>query len=149
MSTSNTGMIDMSTQFKKSGIEVGPKCCMLLGPAGITSIALFVIAAMGAAGHFPGSALGYRVIGLSGAVLGLQFAYGNCENRNRQITLIQESIYTALIMAAAGLSIGGVISSKALGWITLGTMFIGFPIMSCVANQYKQQNHEFYQDIEE
>lgn len=127
--------VSFSERMKAQGYEPGPKCCATTSLAAIAGIALFIIGCVGAAGAFPGSAIGWVTVGLAGGRFALQLAMGNF--KQRKIDLIVSGLLAAVLVTVGTLGGMGVLSATQVGWGIIGTA-LAFVPLRCTTSCFKQ-----------
>jgi hypothetical protein len=134
----NLGEI-VKAQGKAQGYELGPKCCAIMGLSAITGLTLFIIGCVGAAGAFPGSAIGWVTVGLAGGGFALNLAVGNLEKR--KVELIVGALVAAVLITVGALGGTGLLSTIQVGWGIIGASLASLPV-SCVAACLKGRHIE-------
>lgn len=88
----------------------------------ISMLAALIIGSVAAAGHFPGSALGWTAVGLGGGVLAGKLLEGGFKNEKVLILVVSAMAIALIALGACGHL--KLLSVKQVGFGMLGTMLI-------------------------
>jgi hypothetical protein len=130
----------MGELMKAKGYECSPRCCAISGVAFITSLALFIIGCVGAAGAFPGSTIGWVTVALAGGGFVLNLALGNF--KQRKFELILGGLLVAALIPVGVLGGVGILSATQVGWGILGTSLatsLAGGVYSCLKRKQIEQ----------
>jgi hypothetical protein len=112
------------------GLEPGAQCYITQSLYHLTTLALFIIGSLGAAGVFPGSMIGWVTVGLASGAFVFSLTSGNCGKRIPD--LIVSGLITAVLVTVGALGSAGVLSTTQVGWGVVGTLSISTPISKCI-----------------
>jgi hypothetical protein len=135
-----SGQVNFSSIMRAQGYEVGPRCYATTGGSFIASMALFIIGCVGAAGAFPGSAIGWTTVGLAGGGFALSIAAGNF--KLRKFDLIISGLMTAALVTIGAFGGAGILSATQVGWGIIGTSLAAMPL-GCIVNCHKIKQTQF------
>jgi hypothetical protein len=99
----------------------------------LSSIALFIIGCVGAAGRLPASTTGWCAIGLGGTTFVLQSASDLL--KNREITWQSFNAFAVASIVCGVLGVTGTLSGTAVGWGVLAVPLVGIGV-SCVVGGF-------------
>lgn len=128
--------------YEGAGFELGPKCCAATTVNGVAMLALFVIGCMGAAGTFPGAAIGWVTVGLGGGAFLFNLASTD-DFKRRKLDLIAAAVMAAILVTVGTLGGMGMLSTAQVGWGIVGTGLAFMPV-NCVISCIKKSQAEGY-----
>src|ERR1700722_19660073 len=129
----------VEAELKARGYKAGPQLWVTAGLKTIAIFALFVIGCMGAAGTFPGSAIGWITVGISGGGFLLSLGLGKFKKRKFQLIIL--ALITAVMVTVGTLGGTGVLSTAQVGWGIIGITIAG-GIASLVAERYDMKRNK-------
>ncbi len=114
------------------------RICATSTLATLSTLALFTISCVAAAGAFPSPYMGYVAIGLGGFSIAMNLAGGNLGERKVQVII--HAVIAALYITLGALGAAGILSNVQLGWGIVGTVLsvvglgclIGIPVICCI-----------------
>lgn len=128
--------------MQDAGASPSPQCCSATSLAIIAGIALFIIAAMGAAGRIPGPTLGWTAVGLSAVCLTGGLSMGNI--KKRKLELILAVVVTVAVVTLGTLGGLKVLSARQVGFGIIGTT-LGSGVPNTIINYL--ETRRFKQEI--
>ena len=137
----------VDSQIKNYGYECSPKCCAAMSLSIITSISLFIIGCIGAAGAFPGSSIGWVTVGLAGGTFILTNLASN-KFKERIFELISSALITAILVTVGVLGGVGILSSTQVGWGIVGTSLASMPVNIAISLTSKKKLNENNLNVE-
>jgi hypothetical protein len=108
----------------------GTRGLVTQGMSMLSSLALFIIGCIGAAGILPGSTMGWLVIGLGSGSFLLQLAGGRLQERKGALLVV--AVITLVFIILAALGVAGILSGAQVGWGVVGTCLVPAGV-ACVA----------------
>lgn len=127
------------SELQAQGYPISPRSPATVILNMIASIALFIIGCVGAAGAFPGPAIGWVAVGVAGGRFILNLTLGNFEKR--KFELISEALVAAVILIIGVLGGIGILSVTQAGWGIVGASLVAIPVL-CSGSLLKKWDME-------